>query len=143
MLTIVLSRNVRNSNVHRMASATGLPPPSGAVTPVMRYLLRSSDFRAIPVNDFQQRRLGGVGLARQVFDAGPRVRQSLAGDAVMMTAQQQVYRMPSLRGRRHDHPYHGMRRTAARTVFIPGCRVWQQVVLRRPAESRRALVGGC
>ena len=46
----------------------------------------------IPVNGFQQQRCGrGVGLARQVFDAGSRGRQSLPGDAVMMTAQQQVY----------------------------------------------------
>jgi hypothetical protein len=74
----------------------------------------------IPVNGFQQqRRLGGAGPARQVFDAGSRGRQSLAGDAVMMTAQQQVYWMPPLSGRRHDHPYHGIRRTAARTVLVP------------------------
>jgi len=45
----------------------------------------------ILVNGFQQRRRCGVGLARQVFYAGVHGRQSLAGDAVMMAAQQQVY----------------------------------------------------
>jgi hypothetical protein len=45
----------------------------------------------IPVNAAQQRRLRSVGLARQALNPGPRGRQLLAGDAVMMTAQQQVY----------------------------------------------------
>jgi len=45
----------------------------------------------ISVNGFQQRRAGGTGPAWQVFDAGSRGRQSLAGNPVMMTAQQQVY----------------------------------------------------
>jgi len=45
----------------------------------------------ISVNGFQQRRPGGTGPARQVFDAASRSRQSLAGDTVMMTAQQQIY----------------------------------------------------
>jgi hypothetical protein len=43
------------------------------------------------VNGLQQRRLGGAGPARQVFDAGSRSHQSLAGDTVVMTAQQQIY----------------------------------------------------
>ena len=37
-LTIVLSRKVRKSSVHKMASATGPLPPWGAATPVMRCL---------------------------------------------------------------------------------------------------------
>jgi hypothetical protein len=41
----------------------------------------------IPVNGFQQRRLRGVGLARQVLYPSPRSRQGLAGDALMMAAQ--------------------------------------------------------
>jgi hypothetical protein len=45
----------------------------------------------IPVNGFQQCCRRGVGLARQVFYAGPRGQQSPAGDAVMMSAEQQVY----------------------------------------------------
>jgi len=55
---------------------------------------RPHDFGMIPVNGFQQCRGCGVGLARQVLHAGPRGRQSLAGDAVMMAAQQQVYWTP-------------------------------------------------
>jgi hypothetical protein len=38
----------------------------------------------------EQGRLGGLGLAGQVVDASPRGRQGLAGDAVVVAAQEQI-----------------------------------------------------
>jgi hypothetical protein len=96
----------------------------------------------ISVRDFQQRCRRGVGLAWQILYMSPCGPQRPAGDTVVMAAQQQVNRMLTFRDRRHDHPYHGMGRTAARTILMPGRRVWQQVVLRH-AESRRAPVSAC
>jgi hypothetical protein len=45
----------------------------------------------ISVNGFQERRPGGTGPARQVFDAASRSRQSLAGNPEMMAAEQKVH----------------------------------------------------
>ena len=94
----------------------------------------------VPVNAAQQRRFRGVSLAWQVLYAGPRGRQGLAGDPVMVAAQQQVHRMPPLGSRRDDHPNHRLCRAAARPVLTPGRQSWQGLDRRRAAESRRALV---
>ena len=49
------------------------------------------DVSMIAVHGSEQCRLRGVGSAGQILDAGLHGRQGLAGNAVMMAAQQQVH----------------------------------------------------
>jgi hypothetical protein len=92
---------------------------------------RSRDCGRSPVNVEECRR-GGIGLARHVVYGCARADQGLAGDPVVMAAQQQVHGICPLRCRRHDGPHHGLGRAAARPVLPVGphgqlARVWRRV----------------
>ena len=100
---------------------------------------RSRDCGRSPVNVEECRR-GGIGLARHVVYGCARADQGLAGDPVVMAAQQQVHGIGPLRCRRHDGPHHGVGRAAARPVLPVGphgqlARVWRSAPGFRSARA--------